>query len=117
MGLVERRLAWPGLGFGAIRYQRLRQGGHADGGSGEHGGRRCRDVRLARACVHVCVPSARDAKRAYRAAGRIESGGAHLRDANVGHVHVHGREMDWLNLFYHGIYARRPLCAVYPCAP
>ena len=40
MGLVERRLAWPGLGFGAIRYQRLRQGGHADGGSGEHGGRR-----------------------------------------------------------------------------
>ena len=37
---LERRLAWPGLGLGAIRYRRLRRGEHADGGSGEHGGRR-----------------------------------------------------------------------------
>ena len=52
---LERRLAWPGLGLGAIRYRRLRRGEHADGGSGEHGGRRrcaarCRDLlALARA--------------------------------------------------------------------
>ena len=38
MGLVERYLARLGLSLGAIRYPLLRRGGHAEGGSGEHGG-------------------------------------------------------------------------------